>query len=65
MWYIIGGQVEECAVCKESLFNGEDIETHHIVSVKDGGTDDAVNLIHLHKACQKQVHSKSKSKSSK
>jgi RNA-directed DNA polymerase len=39
------------------LFNGESIETHHIVLVKDGGSDDTENLIHLHSACHKQEHS--------
>ena len=52
----------QCPNCGQSLFNGEDIETHHIVSVKDGGSDDTENLIHLHSACHKQEHSKSKFK---
>ena len=52
----------KCPNCEESLFNGEEIETHHIVPLKDGGTDDSENLVHLHKACHKQVHSKSKFK---
>ncbi len=52
----------KCSVCNDPLFNGEEIETHHIVPLKDGGTDDNENLVHLHKACHKQVHSKSKSK---
>ncbi|WP_241212837.1 HNH endonuclease [Cyanobacterium aponinum] len=30
--------------------------------VKDGGKDTTDNLVHLHKACHKQVHSKSKLK---
>jgi len=47
----------KCPVCHEPLFNGEDIDTHHIIPVKDGGSDDTENLIHLHKACHKQVHS--------
>lgn len=46
----------KCPVCNDPLFNGEEIETHHIVPVKQGGSDDAENLIHLHKACHKQVH---------
>ncbi|MBD2544933.1 HNH endonuclease, partial [Planktothricoides raciborskii] len=50
----------KCPICGDSLFNGEEIETHHIVPVKDGGSDDTENLIHLHKACHKQVHSKPK-----
>ena len=48
----------KCPVCGENLFNGEQIETHHIVPVKDGGEDSTDNLVHLHKACHKQVHSK-------
>jgi RNA-directed DNA polymerase len=40
----------------------EAIETHHIVPVKNGGSDDIENLIHLHSACHKQVHSQSKLK---
>lgn len=50
----------KCPVCGDSLFNGESIETHHIVPVAEGGTDDEQNLKHLHKACHKQVHSKTK-----
>ncbi len=52
----------KCPVCGEHLFNGEDIETHHIIPVKRGGSDDIENLIHLHKACHKQVHILSKFK---
>jgi RNA-directed DNA polymerase len=52
----------KCPVCNETLFNGEEIETHHIVPVKDGGSDDTENLTHLHRACHKQEHFKTKSK---
>ena len=49
-----------CPVCGENLFNGETIETHHIVPVAQGGSDDTENLQHLHSSCHKQVHSKTK-----
>ena len=53
----------KCPICGEPLFNGEEIETHHIVPVANkGGLDDLDNLQHLHKACHKQVHSKTKLK---
>ena len=52
----------KCPNCGQSLFNGEDIETHHIVLVKNGGSDDTENLIHLHAPCHKQEHSKTKFK---
>ncbi|MDY7008704.1 MAG: reverse transcriptase domain-containing protein [Cyanobacteriota bacterium] len=48
----------KCPICDDSLFNGEEIETHHIKPLKEGGSNDKENLIHLHKACHKQVHSK-------
>jgi RNA-directed DNA polymerase len=50
----------KCPICGEHLLNSEDIETHHIVPVNQGGSNDIENLIHLHTACHKQVHSKSK-----
>ena len=53
-------QEYKCPVCGQFLINGEDLETHHIVPVKDGGSDDTENLIHLHAACHKQEHSKTK-----
>ncbi len=50
----------KCPICGEPLFNGEEIDTHHIVPVTQGGREDIENLQHLHKACHKQEHSKSK-----
>ncbi len=55
----------KCPICGEPLFNGEEIETHHIVPVSRGGQDDVDNLQHLHRTCHKQVHSKSKRNRSK
>ena len=46
----------KCPICGDLLFNEEEIETHHIKPVNKGGSDDTENLIHLHKACHKQVH---------
>ncbi len=46
----------KCPKCGEPLLNGEEIETHHIVPVAEGGTDDMENLRHLHGTCHKQVH---------
>ncbi len=47
----------KCPVCGEHLFNGEELETHHKMGVKNGGTDDMDNLIHLHKTCHHHIHS--------
>lgn len=60
LYTIAANQEWKCPKCGEPLFNGEEIETHHITPVAEGGTDDEENLQHLHRACHKQVH-KSKS----
>ncbi len=53
----------KCPTCGEPLFNEEEIETHHIVSVAQGGLDSIENLQHLHKSCHRQEHSKIQVKS--
>lgn len=49
-----------CPVCGEHLFNGEQLNTHHKVPIKEGGSDKMENLIHLHKICHQQLHQMSK-----
>ena len=61
-YQVAKNQKWKCPVCGQFLTNEENEETHHIVPVKDGGSDDTENLIHLHKACHKREHSKSKFK---
>ncbi len=53
---IAKNQSFKCTICGGYLFNGERIETHHIVSVAKGGRNDVENLMHLHEMCHKQVH---------
>ena len=65
LYQIAQTQNWKCPVCGEPLFNGEEIESHHIVTVAQGGLDSLENLQHLHHACHKQEHSKSKSTSLK
>ncbi len=55
---VANAQGWKCPVCHEHLFNDEEVETHHIVPVRNGGSDDIDNLQHLHSVCHKQVHSK-------
>ncbi len=62
-YYLVANQQNwKCLICGESLFNGEKLETHHIVPVQDGGRDDIHNLSHLHTPCHKQEHTKTKLK---
>ena len=56
LYTIAENQNWKCPECGEPLLNGEEIETHHILPVAEGGTDDVENLQHLHKPCHKQVH---------
>lgn len=46
----------KCPVCAQHLFNGETIQTHHKVRVKDGGDNKVENLIHVHLNCHKHLH---------
>lgn len=50
----------KCPICGEPLFNGEELDTHHIVPVAQGGDNSVENLQHLHRACHIQEHTKSK-----
>lgn len=45
-----------CPVCKESLFNGEDLHVHHIVPKSEGGRDTYKNLQLVHLMCHQQIH---------
>ena len=44
-----------CPVCDVSLFNGEDLEIHHILSRRKGGDHSLKNLKLLHKLSHRQV----------
>lgn len=48
----------QCPICAQHLFNGEDVHTHHSVPLAAGGRENEENLVHLHHACHKQVHSR-------
>jgi RNA-directed DNA polymerase len=55
--YKVGANQQwKCPICGENLFNGEELQTHHLIRIKDGGTDDEQNLVHVHKACHLHIH---------
>ena len=58
LYKVAENQKWKCPMCKEHLLNGELWDTHHIITVKDGGRNDENNLIHLHKSCHKNLHGK-------
>ncbi len=45
-----------CPRCKESLFNGEILHTHHIIPKSQGGKDTYKNLQLVHLLCHQQIH---------
>jgi len=46
----------QCPVCGEHMFNGEQLQIHHVMRVADGGTNRVDNLLHLHKTCHHHLH---------
>jgi len=60
LYKVAVNQFWRCPVCHEHLFNGEELHTHHLIRVADGGTDMAENLIHLHLACHRHLHNSNK-----
>lgn len=58
LYKIAQNQNWQCPICREHLFNGERIDTHHVLQVAHGGSDEVHNLIHLHKECHKRMHGK-------
>ncbi|NEO93697.1 MAG: group II intron reverse transcriptase/maturase [Moorea sp. SIO3G5] len=51
----------KCPVCGENLLNEEELQTHHIKQISDGGTDEVNNLVHVHRACHLHIHTGSRS----
>ncbi|MEC4817846.1 MAG: group II intron reverse transcriptase/maturase [Scytonema sp. PMC 1069.18] len=56
LYQIAQNQKWHCPICGEHLFNGERIETHHVLEVTKGGNDEVNNLVHVHLECHKQIH---------
>jgi RNA-directed DNA polymerase len=56
LYQIAENQQWKCPVCLEHLFNGEEIQTHHIHEVRFGGTDIVDNLTHVHTSCHRSIH---------
>ena len=51
-------QKGKCLVCRDTVFNGEDLHIHHILPKEQGGNDQYRNLALLHVNCHQQVHRK-------
>ncbi|MEM6434793.1 MAG: group II intron reverse transcriptase/maturase [Cyanobacteria bacterium P01_D01_bin.115] len=45
-----------CPVCREALFNGEALHTHHRLPLSSGGRENEENLVHLHHTCHRYLH---------
>ena len=49
-------QEYKCPICKQSLFNNEELHLHHIVPRCEGGKDTLNNLVWVHLFCHHKVH---------
>lgn len=49
-------QRHTCPMCGDSLFNGEELHTHHIIPRSQGGADQYANLVLYHRCCHQQAH---------
>ncbi len=47
-----------CPLCRETLFNDEELHVHHKLPKSLGGKDTYSNLMLLHLYCHQQIHSK-------
>ncbi len=56
---IATNQKGRCPVCQETLFNGEELQVHHVVPRSQGGKDTYNNLRLLHLFCHQHVHAQS------
>lgn len=50
-----------CPLCGNSLFNAEELHTHHVLPRAQGGTEKDTNLRLLHAYCHQQIHNGSPS----
>lgn len=44
-----------CKVCEKELLPTQELDIHHVLPKKLGGTDKLTNLLLLHRECHKQV----------
>jgi RNA-directed DNA polymerase len=47
-----------CPVCKNTLFNEEELHVHHKVPKAKGGKDNYGNLVLVHFFCHQHIHAK-------
>ena len=57
---VANNQNWKCTECKEHLFNGEKLQQHHKIHMKDGGLETVENLELIHQSCHMNKHSREK-----
>lgn len=50
----------KCPECREHLFNGEELQQHHKIPIRDGGLETTNNLELIHQSCHMNKHSRDK-----
>jgi RNA-directed DNA polymerase len=51
-------QQGRCPICKNTLFNGEELHVHHKKPKAKGGKDTSGNLQLVHLFCHQQIHAR-------
>ncbi|MGQ4810342.1 hypothetical protein NKDENANG_03799 [Candidatus Entotheonellaceae bacterium PAL068K] len=49
-------QKDKCPICSDSLHNGEELHSHHVIPKSKGGKDTLSNLELVHLYCHQQIH---------
>ncbi|MBW2010820.1 MAG: HNH endonuclease [Deltaproteobacteria bacterium] len=52
-YYVFARDNYTCQICKKK---GDILQTHHIIQKRDGGTDNADNLVSIHAKCHADFH---------
>jgi len=52
---IASNQNHVCPLCKQSLYNGEELHRHHKTPLRKGGKDVTSNIVFLHLLCHQQI----------
>ena len=56
LYRIAEAQRWQCPGCGQTLFDGQEVDLHHLIPVHAGGSDERENLQWLHAACHRQRH---------
>lgn len=54
-WLLLRRVSSICKVCAQPIVDGQDVDIHHVLPVKAGGSSDVKNLLIVHRECHIQI----------